>query len=895
MRLRRILGWALAVVVAFVVVAVVPWWYTEASWFASLGQGRVFWKSAWSEWGVGLVGGVVFGGIVLLSVEAALRRTARVARDALGVLGTPIRWLVRAGAAGVGLFAGMAIAGQWLEIQVWLHATAVGAKDPIFGKDIGFYLLELPAIETIRGTLVLAVWIAAAGAAAVYFVAARGLWSRPVSWLVLRHGGILAAILFTLFAWGHVLDRYDLLSAGHGVAAGAGYADVHARAPAYSLAAIAALVAAAGFAWTAWSLRLRAAVLGVALYAGVVVFGAWLYPTIVQGFSVEPNELARERPFIRRAIEGTRAAYVLGRVEARRIAGDRGPSAASVERAHETTENVRLWDWQPLLATYGQLQVIRSYYDFHDVDIDRYPIDGRPRQLMLSVRELSLEKLPENAQTWVNLHIKYTHGYGLVASPVNTVTREGLPDLWMKDIPPRTDVDALALAEPAIYFGEETDDYVLVGTSTPEFDFPQGERNRTTRWHGQSGVALGGTLSRTAWSLRLGATQLLLSSYVRPQTRVLFRRNIVERLTALAPFVTWDRDPYPVVSGRRVKWIIDGYTTASTYPYAEADAAGNNYIRNSVKAVVDAYDGTTTLYAWDPDDPVLGAYRRIFPTLFTARERIPADLREHLRYPVDLFRVQVAKWAAFHMEDPEVFYNKEDLWQVPEESVGSERRTMDPYYVTMRLPDSAAPEFLLILPLAAARRDNMVAFLAARNDGDRLGQVIEYILPKDRLVYGPAQIEARIDQDPQVSQLMTLWDQRGSQVLRGTLLVIPVDGSFLYVEPLYLQAERGSMPELKRVIVTAGERVVMGETLEGALAQITGRAVAAAPAVPTASPTAESAPAPAPAALPASPVPAGEGEALRHLEAARAKLAAGDWAGYAAEMEALERVLREGR
>jgi len=895
-----------ASLVAVVVLVALPGLYTDARWYEELGQGALFWKAMSARWTTGLVVALLAGGLVLASVEVAIRRTGRIGWAALGPVWTPAKWTARALAASVGLPLGVAASEGWLDLQLFFAAEPVGRVDPIFGRDLGFYLLELPALHMMRSLLVWTVVLAGLGAAIVYMTVGKGRLEGYLGALALRHGAGIGAGLFVLAAAGHLLDRWDLSFDGAGVAAGAGYTDLHARAPAYLACAVVAALAAVACLATALSARRRAAVLGITAYAITVVVGAWIAPAAMQSFGVAPNELAREKPYIRHSLSGTREAYGLTRVATRTLDVGATPSAQAIGDARATLDNVRLWDWQPLLATYGQLQLIRSYYDFHDVDIDRYWLDGGElRQVMLSIRELEVDKLPESARTWVNVHLKYTHGYGLAASPVNRVTDEGLPELWVKDIPPRASVPALGLTEPAIYFGERTDEYALVGTSTPEFDFPSGDANQTTRYRGRGGVPLGGIFSRLAWSMRLGSSEVLLSGYVRPSTRVLFRRNILERVNELAPFLQYDRDPYPVIADGRLRWVIDAYTTADTYPYSEAQRGGFSYIRNSVKAVVDAIDGTVTFYVADPDDPILAAYRRVFPGLFTPLARMPEALRRHLRYPADLFRIQVDKYVAYHMEDPEVFYNKEDLWQVPQTANGGERQGMEPYYVTMQLPDGDAPEFLLMLPLTPRNRDNMIAWIAARNDGEHRGELVEYVLPKDRLIYGPTQIEARIDQDPHVSQQLTLWDQRGSQVLRGPLLVIPVGDGFLYVQPVYLQAERGRIPELKRVIVAAGDRIAMRETLEDAV-----RAVLApederpAPALAATEPAP-----PEPAAVPPPPgAPAAEGAggapaaeagataprtALDHLEAARAKLAAGDWEGYGAEMAALERLLRQ--
>jgi uncharacterized membrane protein (UPF0182 family) len=491
----------------------------------------------------------------------------------------------------------------------------------------------------------------------------------------------------------------------------------------------------------------------------------------------------------------------------------------SVLLARDTLENIRLWDYRPLLETYRQLQSLRAYYTFSDVDIDRYWVRGRQQQLMLAVRELEPTRLPPQARTWVNQHLVYTHGYGVVAAPVHRVSAEGLPELWVRDIPPRAEFSELQLHRPEVYFGELTRHYVIVDTRVPEFDYPRGDENVTTRYQGRAGIPLRGALRRLAFATRFGDARILLSTDLTPSSRVLFARAVPERLHRLAPFLRYDRDPYAVVADGRLFWIVDAYTTSDRYPYSQP-VGSFNYIRNSVKAVVDAYHGTVRFYLADPSDPVARVYARIFPGLFQPLSELPPSLRAHLRYPVDLFEVQAHVYATYHMRDPQVFYNREDSWAVANEIFADRPQPVEPYYVTLRLPgaESARPEFVLILPMTPQRRDNMVAWLAARNDPPHLGELWVFTFPKDRVVFGPMQIESRINQDPSISQQLTLWNQQGSRVIRGNLLVVPVQRSLLYVEPLFLQAERSQLPELRRVVVTHGPRVAMAPTLEEALA-----------------------------------------------------------------------------
>ncbi|MBA7559573.1 hypothetical protein ES708_01188 [subsurface metagenome] len=547
-----------------------------------------------------------------------------------------------------------------------------------------------------------------------------------------------------------------------------------------------------------------------------------------------------------------------------------------------TIDNIRLWDHRPLKDTYNQIQSIRLYYDFHDVDVDRYIIDGEYQQVMLSARELSVEKLAGEAQTWVNRQLQFTHGYGIALSPVNEVSAEGLPILLVKDIPPVGDFN---IERPQIYFGEKTDHYVIVKTKTQEFDYPMGDENIYGYYQGEDGVSLDSFMRRLVYAWQFGDLNILISGELTPESRVLYYRNITERVNHLAPFLELDSDPYLVMTDGRLFWIQDAYTTSDRYPYSEP-LGSINYIRNSVKVVIDAYDGSVTFYVTDPEDALIRTYQAIFPELFVPAEQMPESLRVHLRYPEDMFNIQAKVYQTYHMRDARVFYNKEDLWAVPKEFYAGREQLMEPYYIIMRLPDEEREEFLLMLPFTPVNKNNTIGWLAARCDGENYGKLLAYHFPKERLVYGPSQIENRIQQDTVITEQLALWGRGGSRVIRGNLLLIPLGESLLYVEPVFLQAETGGLPQLKRVIVVAGDRIAMEPTLKEGIAAIFGTEV------PPTEPPVVTPPAPP---EPEEPVAADIAnlieEAQRHYNKAQEYLKAGDWAGYGRELSALEAVL----
>jgi len=665
---------------------------------------------------------------------------------------------------------------------------------------------------------------------------------------------------------------------------GAGYADMHAKLPAQWILLAVVVIFMGIILVSVLRRNYRWPLYGMAgwIVAAIIVGG--IFPGLVQRFQVQPSELAREQPYIEYNIDFTREAFALDRIEEQPFPAGGIPSPEDITRNEVTINNIRLWDNRPLKDTYNHIQSLRPYYDFNDVDVDRYTIDGEYRQVMLSARELSAEKLPTEAQTWINRRLLYTHGYGVTLSPVNEVTSQGLPVLLVKDIPPVGDFN---IEQPQIYYGEKTNDYVIVKTNTQEFDYPMGDENVYGHYQGEGGVSLDSLTRRLVYAWQLGDFNILISGELTPESRVLYYRNIRERVNHLAPFLALDSDPYLVIMEGRLFWIQDAYTTTNRYPYSQPFSGGINYIRNSVKAVIDAYNGSVTFYVTDSDDALIRTYQSIFPELFTPAEQMPESLRVHLRYPESMFNIQASVYQTYHMRDARVFYNKEDLWSVPSEVYFGSEQPMEPYYVTMRLPDEEKEEFLLMLPFTPANKNNTIGWLAARCDGENYGKLLAYRFPKEEWVDGPSQIENRIGQDTVITEQLALWGRGGSRVIRGNLLLIPLGESILYVEPVFLQAEGGGLPELKRVIVAAGEQIAMEPTLAGSLAAIFGAETP--PTAPVGKPPAT--------AEPEKPVVTDIAnlieEAQQHYNQAQEYLKAGDWAGYGSELDALQAVLAQ--
>jgi uncharacterized membrane protein (UPF0182 family) len=797
-------------------------------------------------------------------------------------------WLTTLGAAALALGLAVTLAGNWMLLQVFAQRVAYGMSDPIFGRDLGFHLFTLPALRLVHGWFILLVVLMGLSTVGVYIARGGLVEPRGIQRAARGHLGLIASAFLVLLAAHFALAQYDILHSGQGVVQGAGYSDVKASLPGLRALVGATLVGAGLLAYGSLRGKLLWAAAGPGLVAVVYVLGTMLIPSGLQNFVVEPNELAKERPYIENALAFTREAYDLAEIEERDFQIQPTESSAVLEGHGQTLENVRLWDWRPLLATYRQIQEIRPYYNFGDVDVDRYVLDGRARQVMLSARELAYDQLHQDARTWVNLHLKYTHGYGLCMSPVNEITNEGLPELFIRDIPPVATVD-LEVTRPEIYFGEQTTEFALVGTTEDEFDYPTGETNQFTRYAGSGGISLGSFPRRFLFAWHLGSRELLFTNALTSESRILLHRTLQERVQRLAPFLRYDRDPYVVLDEGRLFWILDAYTVSNRFPYSQP-AGGLNYIRNAVKVVLDAYHGTTTYYVADAEDPLLQVYRRIFPGLFQPLSDMPPGLRTHLRYPVDLFRVQAEAFTTYHMQDPQVFYNREDLWQLPIESFEGREIVMEPYFTIMRLPETERAEMLLMLPFTPSRKDNMIAWMAARCDGEELGRRMVFLFPKQELIYGPRQIEARIDQDAEISQQLTLWSQRGSNVIRGNLLVLPIGNTVLYVEPLYLRAEKGALPELKRVIVAHGNRITMEANLMEALQKLFSDGGALESALAEEARSVEE---PTPRPLSGTASRSGDVRALDILKEADAALRRGDWSAYGEAMERLRQVLEE--
>ena len=716
-------------------------------------------------------------------------------------------------------------ADQWLYGLALLDPVDFNKTDSIFGHDFSFYVFQLPLIDFTSNWAQFLVFITLVMTLAQH-VARDLLFSGGVDAgftdTAKRHLSGQGAFFFILMGVDWILQRFDVLfSQGQGLVWGAGYADLNARLPSYWIMAVVAF-GVAGWLWRSRSAKGVSAASGIVAYIVLRSICVWVWPEVIQNFMVAPNEIEYERPYLEENISTTQWSYALDRIEVKPFEVAEDLDWKTVQDNPLTINNIRIWDDRPLLTTYGQLQEIRTYYDFYDVDIDRYMIDGELRQVMLSGRELNYGNVSAQAQSWINAHFQYTHGYGLTMSPVNQVSQEGQPSLFIKDIPPQSTID-MTVERPEIYYGELTNQYIVVNSDVEEFDYPKGDENVYTKYQGEQGVSLGSFTQRLLYAWYFGDIEMILSNYMLPESRLLYRRNIMERIKMIAPYLVFDSDPYMVVSEGKLMWMVDAYTTTDDIPYSEPYPGRRfNYIRNSVKIVVDAYEGSADFYVADETDPLVQFYQASFPEVFKSMEEFPEDLRSHIRYPEDFFNVQALMYRSYHMNDVTVFYNKEDMWSLPTELYNGKERRMESYYLIMKLPDEDAAEFVLLLPFVPKGKDNMISWLAARSDGDEYGNLVLYQFPKQKLIYGPRQIESRIDQDPEISKQITLWSQSGSAVVRGNLLVIPIEDSLMYVEPLYLQAESSQMPELKRVIVAYENRIVMEEDLATALSKVFG-------------------------------------------------------------------------
>lgn len=893
---RRFL-WILLPILFFLFFSRILGFYADWFWYDSVGYASVFFTRIWASFGLFAAAAVAFWLLLAVNVLIARRLEPRsFAGSALEEIANALRLRITsiilfAGAV-IALLVGASTSGTWESVLLYLNQGAFNLVDPVFGRDVSFFVFTLPIWEGLRTWLFVALLFTLVATAIVYGLGWRGWEIRTAA---LAHLSILGAALLLLIAWQYRLNAYELVYSTRGAATGAGYTDVNAQLPAYNLlslvtAATAILLVVAAFRRGTW----RAIVVLVVIWFGVAFLAGNVYPGLVQQFQVRPNELNLERPYIANNIEFTRKAFALDEIEVSSYDASTQLTADALRAEPETIRNIRLWDYRPLLQTYNQIQALRQYYEFVDIDVDRYVIDGRLQQVMLSARELAPERLNTNAQTWVNRKLVYTHGYGVAVSPVAQVTRDGLPSFLLQDLPP---TGVITITQPQVYFGEKDNDYVIGRTDEPEFDYPRGDGNETTRFSANTGIAMGWG-ARLLFAIHFADINLLLNSDIQNDSQLLWRRSIVERTQLVAPFLRYDSDPYLVIGDDgRLYWIQDAYTISDRFPYSERLGA-INYIRNTVKIVTNAYDGRMTFYVMDENEPFTAAYQRIFPELFQPFSAMPPDLQDNIRYPNDLFRVQAATYRTYHMTNPNEFYNKEDVWAWPQEVFNNELQDMEPYYVLMQLPGEDELDFIQILPFTPANRENMIAWLAVRNDPDVYGQKLVYEFGKDSLVYGPKQVEARIDQDPEISEQLTLWNQQGSSVIRGNLLVIPIGDSLLYVEPLYLQAANGNIPELRRVILATAEEVIMAENLGLALAELFGSNILAetgltdltagmtssAPVAPSTTPTAD---------LSNATVEQLITRANDAFNQAQAALSNGDWTAYGAQMQIVQSALQQ--
>lgn len=843
----RILRIALIVVVPVILLMLFSSWIMEWLWLRELGYSSVF-RVLKGTQALLFTGAFVVAALYLLlnfRYLSGILRNSRLISIITGRLNIAIpsdrqhKWMRNAFSI-LGLFIALvfalAIMFRWDDALRFFFVQPFGATDPIFDREISFYMFQLPLLNLIQGSLTALFFFVTFLLAIIYFVTdmisarpGQGLKAHPSA---LYHLKLNAALWLLMLAAGFYLSRYELLFREDGVVFGAGYTHIHIELPALWAASILTALLAVMVFLSRW-IRLGKIMIGAAgLTVLVLIVGRGLLPSAVQQLRVNPNELEVERPFIENNIAMTRMAFGLDRIREIDYSAEDTLRVDDIRNNQQVIENIRLWDHRLLIQTYRQLQEIRPYYQFNTIGIDRYTIDGEKQQVMLAGRELS-PRLPEGSRSWVNRHLQYTHGFGIAMSPVNAANRQGEPLMMARDLPPVAHPD-IPIDNAAIYYGKISPGYFIVNTTTEELHYPSGDGNVYHHYSGRGGIAISSFLRKLLFAWELGDINILLSDYITPESRLQVWRGVQDRISRISPFLQLDEDPYLVVHDGRLIWIQDAYTTSNKFPYSEPNR-GINYMRNPVKATVDAYDGTVTFYVVDETDPVIGVYQQLFPDMFVPVDQAPYGLQEHFRYPVNLFEVQMEQFSRYHMTNPRVFYNDEDRWRRPFEVYGGRRLLMEPYYVLGHLPDSPVTEisddnkeleFMLISPFTPEGRNNMIAWMAARSDPEHYGELVTYRLPKDRLIFGPAQIESRIDQDPEISRQLALWDQRGSRVIRGNLLVVPIENSFMYVEPVFLLADRDDIPQLQRVIVAVGDDISMQPTIQAAMIDLFGEEAA---------------------------------------------------------------------
>jgi len=830
--------------------------YEDWLWYKDLGYETLFWTPFFSKLFIQLVNGTMLFLLIsatLLSGRHAfatfynekfrkrIRLVEEVNRPLVAISQRRVTFTLLLISAGISIIVSFIVGFTgWLDVISFFNSSPFHYADPLFNKDISFFVFKLPFLLTIYNAFFSPVLILTFFT--VFFYVITGvirfhsirLWQKDsivTSVRARKHIGILLTILFLLKAFGYYLETFSLVYSQNGHVVGAGYSDIYASLPVLRvlmiLSIISFILSILGIFFQ--DTRLMTVPVPTLIVLSVIFYG--IFPSLIHSLVVIPNELQKETPYIENEIRLTRFAYGLDKIEEKDYPGTETVTAAALKNETATLNNIRLNDPRPMMQIYTQKQGIRLYYKFNDIDVDRYMINGEYRQVMISPREISIQDLDPKAQTFINTRFKYTHGFGLTASFANAVTSKGLPAFAVSNIPPQTDNAELSINEPRIYFGEMTNDWVVVNTKFKEFDYPQGNENAENGYQGKTGITFT-PLNKLMLSIHRATPRFYLAGEVTAESKILLYRNIFERVQKLAPFLRYDTDPYPIIDNGRIKWILDAYTTASTIPYSSKyNNQDFNYIRNSVKVIIDAYDGTVDFYAVDLEDPILQTFTKIFPGVFKNISEMPYSLKAHLRYPEMLFKIQSDMLNNFHMTSPKVFYNKEDAWGIAKEIYGSNPQNVDPYYVIMNLPGETKPEFILMLPFTPASsqtntRNNMIAWLAARMDGDNYGKLVLFELPKNIEIDGPFQVESRIDQDPDISRQLSLWNQKGSNVIRGNLLVLPIGGNFLFVEPIYLQSTTsGSIPEMKRVIVATQDKLTMSETLDDGLKTIFGRNV----------------------------------------------------------------------
>ncbi|TFG63572.1 MAG: UPF0182 family protein [Spirochaetales bacterium] len=882
---------AIAVAAAAIFTSVNIW--LNAAWFSKLGFGQVYSTIIGSK--VGLWAGffIIFFLFSGINIRAAFRRAEikgtriqlsgepiELNRKTIGIISIAVVFLLSIFMANNG-------SKQWETVLKFFNATGFDLKDPIYSRDISYYVFILPLYLFLKNWGLLTLILTIVPVSLLYLSSGQIKWEKKKlvsSDKARRHVLFLLLLVTVVIGWNFWLARYQLLFSTSGLIFGPDFTAAEVVRPLYIVMMAISLLTAVFVFISMVKSSLKIFIIGAGILVGSAIILTGIVPVLVQQFSVKPNELQKESPYIKNNILFTREGYGISGVDKQLFPVEDSLTAEDFGAGTGITENIRLWDQRPLMATFAQLQGFRLYYDFNSVNVDRYHFGNEYKQVMVAAREINTNNLPPTARTWINEKLQYTHGYGIVMAPVTQIGQEGLPELIIKDIPPKLSVP-VKIDRPEIYYGQKTFSYVFGNTNIPEFDYPKGNENVTTHYEGTGGLDIKSGWRKLLLALHFKSTNILFTNYLKPTSKIMIYRSIDQRVRMLARFLRFDSDPYIVLSEGKLFWMLDAYTTTDKYPYSNLSKDGYNYIRNSVKITVDAYNGDVNFYVVDKKDPLISTYKKIFPGMFKDFAEMPEDLRLHVRYPLDLFQAQSEIYAVYHMTDPVVFYNKEDEWSIPQEIYDQGPTAMNPYYAIIRFADQTVnDQYVLMLPFTPSNKNNMVSWVAAMCDPENYGKIIEYQFPKEKLIFGPMQIESRIDQNTEISQLFTLWGQKGSTVIRGNLLVYPVRNSLLYVEPIYLQAEQSKIPELKRVIAAYQNRIGVGLDLREALNAVFGGVH---------EPEASAASAESPKLLQALNVQELIDKAVENFNAAQNQLRAGDFAGYGDYINRLQKTLED--